>query len=191
MPYLIAGIVVFAGAHLFSMLLPGHRDKLRQRFGEGPFKGLYSLVSLAGLGLMIWGFWTLGSDPAESDYIYVPAESMRHVTMLLVLLGFICLGAFHGKGYLRLWLRNPFSIGIGLWSFGHLLSNGRLRDVLLFGTFLFLAVLDIVLSTARGKRPSHEPSIRSDGVAVIIGVVLYAVFLFGVHPYIFNLPVIR
>lgn len=190
MPYLIAGIAVFAGAHLFSMLLPGQRGRLLQRVGEGPFKGLYSLVSLAGAGLMIWGFWTLRSGPAASDVIYMPAESMRHVTMLLVLLGFICLGAFHGKGYLKLWLRNPFSVGIGLWSFGHLLSNGKIYDVLLFGTFLFLAVLDIVLSTARGKRPSHEPNYRSDGAAVIIGVALYAVLLFGFHPYILNVPVI-
>lgn len=190
MLYLIAGIVVFAGVHLFSMLFPGHRDKLFQRLGEGPFKGLYSLISLAGLGLMIWGFWTLSSGPAASDFIYMPAESMRHVTMLLVLLGFICLGAFHGKGYLKLWLRNPFSVSIVLWSFGHLLSNGRVYDVLLFGTFLVLAVLDIVLSTARGKRPSHEPNFRSDGAAVIIGVALYAVLLFGFHPYILNVPVI-
>jgi uncharacterized membrane protein len=187
---LIAGIAIFAGAHLFSLLLPGLRDQLKLRLGEGPYKGLYSLVSLAGLALMIWGFWSLSSGPAAGDDIYVPAKSSRHVTMLLVLLGFICLGAFHGRGYLKLRLRNPFSVGIVLWSFGHLLSNGRLYDVLLFGTFLLLAVLDIILSTARGKRPAHEPNIRSDVTAVVSGVVLYAVFLFGVHPYIFNLPII-
>lgn len=191
MGYLISGIVIFAGEHFYSMLLPHHRDGLKLRLGEGPYKGLYSLVSLVGVGLMIWGFWTISSDPAVSDYIYVPAESMRHVTMLLVLLAFICLGAFHGKGYLKLWLRNPFSIGIVLWSFGHLLSNGRLHDILLFGTFLILAVLDIVLSTVRGKKPSHEPNVRSDVAAVITGVVLFAIFLFGFHPYVLNLPVIR
>lgn len=187
---LIAGIAIFAGAHLFSLLLPDVRDGLKLRLGEGPYKGLYSLISLAGLALMIWGFWSLSSGPAASDFVYVPAASSRHVTMLLVLLGFICLGAFHGKGYLKLWLRNPFSVGIVLWSIGHLLSNGRLYDVLLFGTFLVLAVLDIILSTARGKRPAYEPNIRSDVIAVVTGVVLYGVFLFGVHPYIFNVPII-
>jgi uncharacterized membrane protein len=110
--------------------------------------------------------------------------------MLLVLLGFISLSGFHGKGYLKQWLRNPFSIGIVLWSVGHLLANGMLHDVLLFGTFLVVAVLDIVLSMARGKRPGHDPQIRSDMAAVVAGVVLYAVFLFGVHPYIFNAPII-
>ena len=187
---LITGIAIFAGAHLFSLLLPEQRNALKARMGEGPYKGIYSLVSLAGLALMIWGFWTVSSDPAASSLVYEPPPWARHVTMLLVLLGFISLSGFHGKGYLKLWLRNPFSIGIVLWSVGHLLSNGRPHDVLLFGTFLVLAVLDIMLSMARGKRPGHDPQIRSDMTAVVSGVVLYAVFLFGVHPYIFNLPII-
>jgi uncharacterized membrane protein len=186
---LLAGIIVFGGTHLFSLLLPGQRNALKERLGEGAFKGLYSLVSLVGLALMVWGFQALRSDPA-ADILYMPAPAMRHVTMLLVLLGFISLSAFHGKGYLKLWLRNPFSIGVVLWSVGHLLSNGRLHDVLLFGTFLVLAVLDIILSVARGKRPVHEPQIRSDIIAVVLGIVLYAVFLFGFHPYVLNLPLI-
>jgi uncharacterized membrane protein len=190
MGYLIAGIAVFAGAHLFSLILPEPRNALKARMGEGPYKGVYSLVSLAGLALMIWGFWSLSSDPAASSLVHEPAPWARHAAMLLVLLGFISLSGFHGKGYLKHWLRNPFSIGIVLWSVGHLLSNGMLHDVLLFGTFLVLAVLDIILSTARGKRPGHEPQMRSDMIAVVSGVVLYAVFLFGVHPYIFNVPVI-
>ena len=190
MGYLIIGIAVFAGTHLFSMLLPDQRNGLKARMGEGRYKGIYSLVALAGLALMIWGFWSLTSDPAMSSIVYEPAPWARHVTMLLVLLGFISLSGFHGAGYLKRWLRNPFSIGIVLWSVGHLLANGMLHDVLLFGTFLVLAVLDIVLSMARGKRPGHEPQVRSDLTAVVSGVVLYAIFLFGVHPYIFNVPII-
>lgn len=190
MGILIAGIAIFAAAHLFSLLVPGQRDAVMARMGEGPYKGLYSLVSLLGLALMIWGFWSVSSDPGAGTVLYEPAASLRHVTMLLVLLGFISLGAFHGKGYLRLWLRNPFSIGIVLWSVGHLLSNGGLHDVLLFGTFLVLAVLDIVLSTARGKRPVHEPQVRSDIIAVGAGVAFYLFFLFIIHPYVFNVPII-
>ena len=190
MGYLIFGIAVFAGAHLFSMLLPGQRDALKARMGEGSYKGVYSLISLAGFGLMIWGFRAVRSDPAAISLLYEPAPWARHVTMLLVLLGFISLGGFHGKGYLKQWLRNPFSIGISLWAVGHLVSNGRLHDLLLFGTFLVLALLDIILSTARGKRPGHDPQARSDIRAVISGVVLYAIFLFGFHPYVLNLPII-
>lgn len=190
MGYLIFGIAVFAGAHLFSILLPLQRNALKFRMGEGPYKGIYALVSLAGLALMIWGFWSLSSDPATNSVVHEPAPWARHVAMLLVLLGFISLSGFHGKGYLKQWLRNPFSIGIVLWSVGHLLANGMLYDVLLFGTFLVLAMLDIVLSMARGKRPGHEPQIGSDMKAVVAGVALYALFLFGVHPYVFNVPII-
>jgi uncharacterized membrane protein len=109
--------------------------------------------------------------------------------MLMVLLAFISLGAAHGKGHIKLWIRHPMSIGIALWSAGHLLANGKRADVYLFGVFLALALLDIVVSTARGKFPSHEPRLRSDVIAVIAGMVLYVFFLYVFHPYALNLPV--
>jgi uncharacterized membrane protein len=172
------------------MFAPAMRDRVKARLGEGPFKGLYSLISLAGLGLMIWGFTGSRSGPLAADLLYYPADWTRHATMLLVLLGFITLGASHGKGYLKLWLQQPMSIGFALWSGGHLLANGKRADVYLFGTFFVLALLDILLSTLRGKVPSHQPQVRSDIIAVVAGVVLYAIFLFGFHPYVLNLPIV-
>ena len=112
----------------------------------------------------------------------------RHLTMLLVLAGFIAIAASHGLGHLKRWLRNPMSIGIGLWAFGHLLSNGNKTDVIFFGTFLVIALVDIALSTWRGKRPFHEPRLRSDAIAIVVGIALYLVFLLGFHPYVLNLP---
>ena len=111
--------------------------------------------------------------------------------MLFVLLAFILLGASHGKGYLKKWLHNPMSIGIGLWSAGHLLANGKRTDVYLFGLFLVVALADIIMSEIRGKKPSHEPRLRSDVIAVIAGMVLYVIFLFGFHPYVLNLPIVQ
>ena len=191
MTYLTVGIVIFGGVHLFSMLLPATRDRLRARYGERAWKGGFALVSLIGLGVMIRGFWSSRSGPGAADLLYYPADWTRHLNMALVLLAFIALSASHGKGYLKLWLRNPMSIGFALWSFGHLLANGKRAGVYLFGTFLVIAVLDIILSTLRGKRPTHEPRIRSDIIAVIVGVILYLIFLFGFHPYILNLPVVE
>ena len=189
MAYLFIGIVIFGGTHLFSMLLPGLRDGLKARLGEGAWKGLFAVVSLVGLGLMIRGFLLSRSGPLAADIVYNPASWSRHATMLLVLLAFICIAASHGKGYLKLWLRNPMSIGFGLWATGHLLANGKRTDVYLFGTFLVLALADIFLSSLRGKVPDHLPSLRSDIIAVIAGMVLYVIFLFGFHPYVLNLPV--
>ncbi len=189
MKILLFGIFLFGGIHVFSMLLPAQRDALEARLGEKAWKGVYAIISLTGLGLMIWGFVLGRSDSAGSEWLYTPAIWARHVTMLLVLLAFILLAASHGKGYLRLWVRNPMSIGIGLWATGHLLANGKRVDLYFFGTFLILALLDIGLSTLRGKVPVHQPHVRSDIIAVIAGMVLYVIFLFGFHPYVLNLPV--
>lgn len=190
MSLLLIGIVIFAGVHLLAMLLPGARNQLQERVGEGPYKGLFSLVSVIGLGLMIYGFYTTRGTLEPDDYFYTPAPWTRHAAMGLVLLAFIFVGASHGKGYLRLWLKQPMSIGIGLWAFAHLLANGERPDVILFAAILGLAVLDIILSTMRGKLPHHEPQVKSDARAVIIGIILYLVFLFGFHPYVLKLPIV-
>jgi len=189
MAYFWTGTVLFAGVHLFSLLLPGQRDALKARFGERAWKTGYSVVALAGLALMIRGFWMSRSGPAAADLLYYPADSLRPVTMLMVLLAFVSLGAAHGKGYIKLWIKHPMSIGFALWSAGHLLANGKRADVYLFGVFLALALIGIVVSSARGKFPSHEPRIRSDVIAVIAGMALYAFFLLVFHPYALNLPV--
>lgn len=191
MTALYLGMLLFGGSHLFSILFPAARDGLEARLGEKGWKAIYSLASLAGLALLIVGYWGSRAGPRAADMVYYPMDSARHATMGLVLLGFILIGASHGKGYLKAWLHNPMSIGVALWATGHLLSNGRRTLVYLFGTFLVVALADIVMSELRGKRPAHVPRIRSDIVAVVAGVVLYAVFLFGFHPYVLNIPVIE
>ena len=108
-----------------------------------------------------------------------------------MLLAFIFLAASHGKGYLRKFVHNPMSIGIALWAGGHILANGKRTDIYLFGTFFAVAVADIVMSEIRGKRPVYEPRLRSDIIAVIAGMVLYVIFLFGFHPYVLNVPVVQ
>jgi uncharacterized membrane protein len=191
MTVLYLGIILFAVPHLFSIFLPAQRDALESRLGETAWKGIYSIVSLVGLVLLIVGYWKSRAGPLAADLVYIPAEWTRHATMLLVLIAFILLGASHGKGYLKKWLHNPMSLGIAFWATGHLLANGTRTEVWLFGTFLVVAVSDIVMSEIRGKRPAHKPRLRSDIIAVIAGVVLYLVFLFGFHPYILNIPVVQ
>lgn len=189
MAYLQLGLALFGLPHLFSLLLPATRSNLRSRLGEGAYKGLYSIIALAGLGLMIWGYGLARSDAATA-MAYEPWTAGRHLTMLLVLIAFILLGASHGKGYIKRWVRQPMSVAIALWSVGHLLVNGSMADVWLFGGLLAIAVLDIVLSEARGKVPRHEPRIRSDIIAIVAGVVLYLVFVFWLHGWLFGVPVI-
>jgi uncharacterized membrane protein len=121
---------------------------------------------------------------------YIPTPGARHVTMLLVLLGFIGMSAPSGKGYIRYWLQNPFSIGVCLWSIGHLIANGKMAVVLIYLTFLVIAILDIASNMARGNKPIYEPNAKSDLVAIVAGVVVYALMLFVFHPYVLGVRVV-
>lgn len=188
MTVLIVGMIILFGSHL--LLYTSLRPALKARFGERSFKAAFAAVALVGLGLMIWGYAMTRSGPAAADILYWPAAWTRHAAMLLVLLGFISLAVSFHKGRLKLWLRNPMSIGIALWAVGHLLANGRLAAVLFFGGFLGLALIDIAVSTARGQAPGFTPKPRHDIIAVVAGVVLFAFFLLVFHPYALNVPIV-
>jgi len=181
MTALYLGILLFAVPHLFSGLVPAGRTNLMASMGEGAYKGVYSLLSLIGLILMVYAYWvTRGSG----DMLYVPSGAMRHATMGLATLGMICIASFHGKSHIRLWLQNPFSIGIALWSLCHLLSVGKTAAVWIWATFLVIAIIDIAVSMARGKKPNFEPRWRSDIIAVIVGLILTALLVTLFHPYV-------
>jgi uncharacterized membrane protein len=185
----VVGAALFVLPHLWSSALPGNRDEVKRRLGEGRFKVLYALVTMAGLLLLVAGYvygrW-YGGDYDNLYDVWLPG---RHLLMLLSLLMFILLGASGGKGYLKAWLRHPMSIGIALWAIGHLLVNGERPVVWLFGSLLVVAIADLVFSFGRGKGPSHVPQIKSDIRAVVVGVLIFALFLFGFHPYVLQMPV--
>jgi uncharacterized membrane protein len=183
------GALLFVVPHLWSSALPNSRDGLNQRLGEGRFKGLYALVTMAGLILLVAGYVQGRWYGGAFDDLYVPWAPGRHLLMLLALAMFILLGAAGGKGYIKAWLWHPMSIGIALWAAGHLLVNGERPVVWLFGALLAVALADLVFSFGRGKRPDHVPQVKSDIRAVVIGIIVFAVFLFGFHPYILQMPV--
>jgi uncharacterized membrane protein len=188
MTALIAGLALFALPHVYSIVFSAHRDGVRAKLGN-TYRGVYALVTLAGLGLIIWGYSMVRAGPEAADQLFIPAEWTRHAAMLMVLLAFVSLAA--GKGYLAKWIVHPMSVGIALWAGAHLLANGKRAAVYLFGTFLLVALLDIVFSTLRGKRKQFEPKVRSDIIALVAGLAVYLVFLLGFHPYVLNLPIVR
>ncbi len=183
MTKLIWGMVLFYGVHLMS--LSPLRATITSRMNENAYKGIYALISLAGLGLMIWGFILARGGPDAARIVYDPIVGANHGTMVLVLVGLILLAASHTKGYIRLFVKHPMSLGVGLWATGHLLANGNLSEVLLFGGFLALSVLDIIVNTVRGKLPSYEPKLKHDIIAVVAGVVIYAVVI-SLHQTLFS-----
>jgi uncharacterized membrane protein len=177
------GIALFFGAHLLP--LTPLKPAIKGLLGEGPYKGLFSLASFAGLGLIVWGFLLTRAGPEDSNLFYEPADWTRHVTMLFVLLGFISLSASFHKGRLGLWLRHPMSVGFAFWTAGHLLANGQKTLVYIFGAFFIYAIVDIIF----GKPKTYVPKPKHDIIAPLVGLLLYAIFLFGFHPWVLNLPV--
>ncbi len=189
MTYVWLGAVLFGGLHLFSTLLPGQRNRLRDSIGEKAWKGGYSLLSLVGIVFFILAYRSM-AEGSLGDLLYQPWVQGKHLVMLLTLLMCILIGASHGKGYIKTFVRHPMSLGIALWSGGHLLVNGERALVWLFGTLFVVAIADLIFSFARGKRPEHQPRIRSDIIAVVAGTVLFLILLLGFHPYVLGVPVV-
>lgn len=184
MAIFILGLVVFFGVHSERMIAPGIRDRVIASRGEGVWKGIYSLISLVGLVLIVWGWMTYRP---EAPQLYVPPEWGRHVAMLLVLLGFICVeAAYVPPNHIKAYLRHPFLTGIFLWALAHLLANGDLAGVLLFSAFLVYAVIDRIAVASRPQPVIEEPTVRGDVIAVVVGLVLYALFVFWLHGLLFG-----
>ncbi len=188
MHILVIGIALFFLIHLVP-LAPGLRASLVGSLGERAYRIAFSLVSAVGVALMIWGYAVTTAGSSVPAIVYQPPGWARHATMLLVFLAFICLGVYLHKGRLKVWLRNPMSLAVGLWAAGHLLSNGELPSVLIFGAFLAYALADIAVNTIiRGKAPAIVPNPRHDYIAVLAGVLMFLFFFYVFHPYVLNRP---
>ena len=191
MALIYVGMTLFATPHLLSMLFPAVRNRLSARLGENRYKGVYSLASLLGLILIGIGYWQMRHGAQAGATYYEATAGAGHLTLSLVLIAFILIASIDGQGYIRKWVRHPFSIGIAIWSIGHLMANGEIYVVPIFAMFLALSILDIALGFLRDGAHHFEPQIRRDGIAVVAGIFAFAVFAFGFHPYILGLPVLR
>ena len=182
MTLLILGLVLFLGVHSVRIVADGWRTRMRQRLGEGGWKGLYSLLSLAGLALVIWGVGLARQDPVA---LWTPPVAMRHVASLLTLAAFILLAAAYvPRNALKARLHHPMVLAVKVWALAHLLSNGNLADVLLFGGFLLWAVLDFRAARQRDRaQGTRYPTgtLAGTAAAVVLGSVAWAVFAFWGH----------
>lgn len=172
---LFIGMAIFFGIHVLTST--PLRAVMVGSVGERPYKAVFSILSFVGLGLMIWGFGMSRSGPDSARIVFNPPEWSPPVTTIFVLAGIIALGS-RNKGYIHKIIRQPMDVGIALWSIGHLFSNGNLNEVALFGGFLTYAIYDFIASSVKGKTPTFQPQIKYDIIAVVIGLVIFAVFLF-------------
>lgn len=189
MLYLIIGLLLFLGMHSLAIFAPAQRDRLVARHGRPAFMAVYGLISLAGLVLIVYGYGQARLDPVV---LYQPPAFLRHVAMLLMLIVFPGLLAAYLPGKIQGMLVHPMLVAVKAWALAHLLVNGMLADVLLFGAFLVWAVADRISLKRRGAgSPPQLPRTALNDVIVIVGgLAIYLAFVFWLHPVLFGVPVV-
>jgi len=187
---MLLGLIIFFAVHSVSIVNETWRDRMVAELGEWPWKGMYALLSIAGFALMVWGYGLARETPV---IIYSPPQWLRHAAMLLLLPVFPLLLAAYLPGRIKIITQHPMLVATKLWAFAHLLANGMLADVLLFGSFLAWAVVDRVSMKHRRQRiiPSAPLSKANDIIAVVGGVVLYVAFVFWLHASLIGAALIR
>lgn len=182
MLFLVIGLVLFLGVHSVRIVSDGWRTQTLARMGEGPWKGLYSLVSAVGLALIVWGYGLARQQPVV---LWVPPVGMRHAAALLTLVAFVLLAATYvPRNGIRARLHHPMVLGVKVWAFAHLLANGNLADVVLFGSFLLWAALSFRAARARDRAAGtvYAPGTASATViTLVVGTVAWVVFTLWLH----------
>lgn len=189
MSYLIIGLILFLGIHSVAIFAPAWRERVMAQLGERKWKGIYALISIVGFVLLIHGYGLARQAPIV---LYSPPLWMRHVTVLLLLPVFPLLFAAYLPGRVKTTLKHPMLVAVKLWAFAHLLANGTLADVLLFGGFLAWAVADRISLKKRPPeaKPAAPPSRGNDIIAVVLGLGVYVAFVFWLHFVLIGVPVV-
>jgi uncharacterized membrane protein len=182
MTLLIAGLLLFLGLHSVRIFADGWRSAMLARLGEKPWKGLYSLVSLLGFGLVVYGFGLARQAP---QVLWTPPVFMRHLAGLLVLAAFVLLAAAYvPRNGIKARLHHPMILGVKVWALAHLLANGMLHDVLLFGSFLLWSILCFRAARQRDRAAGtvYPAGTASASIATVFaGIAAWAVFAFWLH----------
>jgi uncharacterized membrane protein len=187
MAVLIIGLVLFLGVHSIALAAADFRSRTVARMGEGPWKGLYAAVSAVGLVLIVYGFHLARQSPVV---LYTPPGWLRYVAALVMLPVFPLLIAAYLPGRIKSAMKHPMLAAVKFWALAHLLANGTLADVLLFGGFLAWAVMDRISLKRRVQTvPTVSAGRFNDAIAVVLGLGFYVLFiawahlrLFGVSP---------
>lgn len=182
MTELIAGLILFLGVHSVRIFAEDWRRARIASMGEGAWKGLYALASILGFALIVHGYGLTRATPID---LWSPPVWTRHLASLLTLGAFVLIAAAYVPGNrIRAVLGHPMVLGVKLWALSHLLANGRLADVVLFGAFLVWAVLDFRAARRRDRQSGRTPSsggVPGDATVLAVGIAAWAAFAFWLH----------
>jgi uncharacterized membrane protein len=176
----LTGLLIFLGIHSISIINESWRDRMVNKIGEWPWKGVYSLAAIFGFILMIWGY---GAVRYDTVVLYTPPEWQQYISLLLLLPVFPLLIAAYFPGRIKAAATHPMLLATILWAIAHLFINGSLNNVILFGSFLAWAVWDLVSVQHRQPRPipGAPHSKFNDIIACVLGLGLYFAFVFRLH----------
>jgi len=182
MTVLILGLIVFLGAHSVRIVADDWRAAQVKRLGENAWKGMFSIVSLLGFGLIIWGFGLARQQPVV---LWAAPAAMRDIAAPLTLISFVLLAAAYvPRNGIKSRLHHPMVLSVKTWAFAHLLANGRLADLLLFGAFLAWAIACFAAARRRDRAADRQYPAGGAGataVTVLAGVLAWALFGFWLH----------
>ena len=182
MSYLILGLIIFLGVHSVRIVAEDWHGKTRLRLGELRWKGLYSVVSLVGLGLIVWGFGLVRQQPVQ---LWSPPVGMRHLASLMNMMVFVLLVAAYVPGNLiKSRVHHPMVLAVKVWALAHLLANGNIGHVVLFSAFLIWAALDFSAARRRDVRAGTRyprGTTGATGITVAIGVGSWIAFALWLH----------
>jgi uncharacterized membrane protein len=179
---LVLGLIIFLGLHSIRIVADDWRKQQIARIGFNRWKGIYSIISIVGLVLIIWGFGLARHNPV---LVYLPPLWLRHLNALFMLVALIFFAAARvPRNHIKAKFGHPQVLAVKTWSFGHLLATGMLHDLVLFVLFLIWAVALFIVSRRRDRREDTvypAGTVKGDVIAVVIGVVVWALFAFWLH----------
>ena len=199
MTQLILGLILFLGAHSVRIWADGWRDQTIEAYGEKAFKGVYALVSILGFYLLVVGY---GEARLQTVALWNPPIFTKHISLLLMLLSSILLVATYiPRNHFKMRLGHPMVLSVKVWALSHLLANGNLADLVLFGSFLIWAVLNFRSARARDRalllnlnvteeaagesiaesESAHQPKLLSTIITLVGGIAIWALITFVLH----------
>lgn len=189
MTLLILGLIIFLGTHSINMFAHDWRGQMVNKLGLLPWKGIYALISLVGFVLLVKGYGQARLDPT---FLWYPPVWTKHLAALLTLPAFILLfGSAIPGNRLSVKIGHPQVLGVKIWATAHLICNGTLADVLLFGSFLVWAIADFAISRRRDRAEGivrEHLGLGRDIATIAIGLVAWVVFAFYLHKVLIGIP---